>query len=110
MHNGVLFRPIRVVAGVRQECILLPKLFLIVIDEVLAGTMDRVQNCELLWQPISLEHFNDLDFADEVVLLSQRGNDKLVNLAACSRSEEQCFQYQINGDQHGTRSQLCSRR
>lgn len=59
-------------------------MFLIVIDEVLAGTMDRVQNCELLWQPISLEHFNDLDFADEVVLLSQRGNDKLVNLAACS--------------------------
>lgn len=24
-------------------------------------------NCELLWQPISLEHFNDLDFANEVV-------------------------------------------
>lgn len=51
---------------------LIIKLFLIVIDEVLAGTMDRVQNWDLLWQAISMEHFNDLDFADEIVVLSQR--------------------------------------
>ncbi|XP_052562125.1 uncharacterized protein LOC128092408 [Culex pipiens pallens] len=45
-----------------------------------------VLNCGF-WQPIRMEHFNDLDFADDVVLFSQRGNDmqnKLDDLAACS--------------------------
>ncbi|XP_039450644.1 uncharacterized protein LOC120429680 [Culex pipiens pallens] len=62
-------------------------LFLIVIDEVLAGALDRVQNRGLLWQPIRMEDLNDLDFADDIVLFSQRGNDiqnKLDDLAACS--------------------------
>ncbi|KXJ70028.1 hypothetical protein RP20_CCG025118 [Aedes albopictus] len=43
LYNGVLSDPIRVVAGVRQECILSSLLFLIVFDEILVGAID----CEL---------------------------------------------------------------
>lgn len=84
LHNGVLSEPIRVVAGVRQGCILSPLLFLIVIDEILIGAIDREQNRGLLWQPITMEHLNDLDLADDIAILAQRRSDmqsKLDDLA-----------------------------
>lgn len=84
MHNGVLSDPIRVVAGVRQGCILSPLLFLIVIDEILVGAIDREPNLRLLWQPITMEHLNDVELADNVALLAQRLSDmqsKLDDLA-----------------------------
>lgn len=87
LHDGVLSDPIRVVAGVRQGCILSPLLFLIVMDEVLVGAMDSIPNRGLLWQPISMENLDDLDLADDIVLFAQRRSDmqnKLDDLAAGS--------------------------
>ncbi|XP_065091614.1 ankyrin-1-like [Ochlerotatus camptorhynchus] len=39
LHNGALSDPIRVIADVRQRCILPPLLFLIVIDEIMVGAV-----------------------------------------------------------------------
>ncbi|XP_058828393.1 uncharacterized protein LOC131688238 [Topomyia yanbarensis] len=44
LPDGVLSDPIRVVAEIRQGCILSPLLFLIVIDEILVGAIDRPTN------------------------------------------------------------------
>lgn len=72
LHNGVLSDPIRVVAGVMQACILSPLLFLIVFDDILVDAIDCEPNCELLWQPITMEHLNDFEMAYNVALLAQR--------------------------------------
>ena len=87
LHNGVLSDPIRVTAGVRQGCLLSPLLFLIVIDEIMVGAIDREPNRGLRWDPIRMEHLNDFAFADDIALLSTRRSDmqsKLDDLAACS--------------------------
>ncbi|XP_058811252.1 uncharacterized protein LOC131676147 [Topomyia yanbarensis] len=75
LHDGVLSDPIRVVAGVRQGCILSQLLFLAVIDEVLIGAIDREPNRGLLWQPITMDHLNDFELADGVALLAQRRSE-----------------------------------
>ncbi|XP_055527177.1 uncharacterized protein LOC129719794 [Wyeomyia smithii] len=87
LHNEALPEPIRVVAGVRQGCILSLLLFLIVIDEILVNAIDRVPNRGLLRQPITMEHLNDFDLADDIALLAQRRTDmqsKLNDLTECS--------------------------
>ena len=53
LHNGTLSNPIWVVAGVRQGC-----------------EIDRG-----LWQPITMEHLNNFNLADDVSLLAQRRSD-----------------------------------
>ncbi|XP_058448792.1 uncharacterized protein LOC131428765 [Malaya genurostris] len=75
LHNGALSDSIRVVSGVMKRCILSPPLFLIVIDEIMVGAIGRVSNRGLLWQPITMEHLNDVDLADDVVLVSQQRSD-----------------------------------
>ena len=88
LHNGVLSDPIRVTAGVRQGCILSPLLFLIVMDEILAEAIDSRPNRGLPWNPLTMEQLNDLDLADDIVLLSQRRTDmqsKLDDLTNCSK-------------------------
>lgn len=59
---------VRVVAGVRKGCIQSPLLILIVIDEILAGAIDRDPNRGFLWQPITMEYLNDFELADGVAL------------------------------------------
>jgi hypothetical protein len=89
LHDGVLSDPIRVTAGVRQGCILSPLLFLIVMDEILIGAIDSRPNRGLPWNPLTMEHLNDLDLADDVVLLAQRRTDmqsKLDDFAESSKA------------------------
>jgi exonuclease III len=84
LHNGQLTESFETVSGVRQGCILSPLLFLIVLDEVLrrafSGSRRGIQ-----WR--LNEHLEDLDYADDIVLLShnhrdmQSKTDDLVNEA-----------------------------
>ena len=75
LHDGVLSDHIRVTAGVRQGCLLSPLLFLIVMDEILVGAIDSRPNRGLPWNPLTMEHLNDLDLADDIILLAQRRAD-----------------------------------
>ncbi|XP_058816391.1 uncharacterized protein LOC131679674 [Topomyia yanbarensis] len=85
VQNIARWRLVRPHPGqVRQGCILSPLLFLIGIDEILIGAIDREPNRGLLWQPISMEHLDDFELADDVALLAQRRSDmqsKLDDLA-----------------------------
>lgn len=70
LHQGELSNEISTSSGVRQGCILSPLLFLVVLDEVLAFTLDR-KNCRgIQWDLLSNEYLNDLDYADNIAMLS----------------------------------------
>lgn len=73
-HKGSLSDPINCQSGVRQGCLLSPLIFLIVLDEVLAETLDG-QRTGVQWLLRSNEHLEDLDFADDIALLSTRRSD-----------------------------------
>lgn len=63
--------PFPVKSGVRQGCILSPMLFLITIDWVMRQTTsDKARGIQ--WTLFS--HLEDLDFADDLVLLSSRSD------------------------------------
>ena len=70
--------------GVRQGCILSPILFLITIDYVMRQTCDRPRGIQ--WT--LFKHLEDLDFADDLALISRRLQDlqektcRLSNFAA----------------------------
>jgi hypothetical protein len=68
LHNGMLSDPIHCESGVRQVCILSPLLFLIVLDEILLKSLDCKRR-GIYWTMRSNEHLEDLDFADDIVLL-----------------------------------------
>lgn len=48
-----------------QGCILSPFLFLIIINEIMVDAIQLVSSRGLLWQPITMEHLNDFDLADD---------------------------------------------
>ncbi|CAF1405586.1 unnamed protein product [Adineta ricciae] len=56
-----------IVTGVRQDCIISPFLFLLVIDFVMRETMNG-SDFGIQWNNMS--RFTDLDFADDIVLLA----------------------------------------
>ena len=64
-HNGTLSEPVLVTTGVRQGCIISPTLFLIVVDWVMRNNPPR---SGIPWKVF--EHLEDLEFADDVCLLS----------------------------------------
>ncbi|ETN61698.1 hypothetical protein AND_006627 [Anopheles darlingi] len=72
-HNGLLSNPIRLQAGLIQDCPLSPLLFLIVMDEIMIGAIDRQPKRGLVW--MEEQHLNDLSFAHDIVLLSTRHAD-----------------------------------
>ena len=53
-------------SGVRQGCILSPLLFVILVDWIMRRTIDRVRGIQ--WTMFT--HLEDLDFADDIALLS----------------------------------------
>jgi hypothetical protein len=67
--------------GVRQGCIISPILFLVILDWVMRKTCNN-QPCGIQWNLFS--HLEDLDFADDIALLSskqQHMQDKVNRLA-----------------------------
>ena len=71
VHNGQTTEPLSMTTGVRQGCLLLPLLFLVTLDLVTktAFATRRGIQCSFM---TSLE---DLDFADDLALLSHRIQD-----------------------------------
>lgn len=67
MHAGQLSRTFEVKTGVKQGCLLSPFLFLLAIDWVMRKTTEGKRNGIqwTLW-----EQLDDLDYADDIVLLS----------------------------------------
>ena len=83
IHDGKLTEPFSVLTGVRQGCLLSPMIFLMVIDWVMrqstAGKKTGIQ-----WT--FTEQLEDLDFADDISLLSHRQQDAQEKL--CRVAEE----------------------
>jgi len=81
IHNGKLTDPFKVKTGVRQGCMLSPTIFLIVIDWIMKRT---TMNTSTGIQWTLTKHLEDLDFADDISLLShkqQHAQTKLTRLA-----------------------------
>ena len=65
--NGKLSDALHIKTGVRQGCLLSPLLFLIAIDWVMKMSVDG-QRTGIQWNPF--EQLEDLDFADDLALIS----------------------------------------
>jgi len=83
IHNGKLSEPFTVQTGVRQGCLLSPTIFLIVIDWIMRqSTAGRKMGIQWTLS----KHLEDLDFADDISLLSHKMQDAQEKL--CRVSEE----------------------
>ena len=52
-----------------------PLLFLVVIDEILCNCIDEQLGRGILWHPIKMEHLEDLDFGDDIAMVTTRHSD-----------------------------------
>lgn len=79
-QQGVTYEKIKVLTGVRQGCLLSPFLFLLCIDWIMKQTTNNKKN-GIQWS--LTEQLDDLDFADDIALLShtyQQMQDKTTQL------------------------------
>ena len=68
VHEDCMSEPFPVTAGVRQGCILSPLMFLVVIDAVIHN-VNRDRRQGIRWGLV--DRLEDLDFADDLCLLSE---------------------------------------
>jgi hypothetical protein len=64
LHQGVLSQSFQSVSGVGQGCLMLPRLFLVVLDNILKTVMEHQK------RGISWGLMDALDYADDICLLS----------------------------------------
>ena len=69
VHNGSLTEPFSILTGVRQGCLLSPFLFLLAVDWIMAST---IEGCKRGIQWTLSKQLEDIDFANDVALLSHR--------------------------------------
>nr|KAG5690574.1 hypothetical protein BaRGS_009236 [Batillaria attramentaria] len=72
IHDGKLTEPFTVRTGVRQGCILSPTIFLMVVDWVMRQATDG-RRTGIQWT--FSKQLEDLDFADDIALLSHKQQD-----------------------------------
>nr|KAG5707271.1 hypothetical protein BaRGS_000045 [Batillaria attramentaria] len=72
IHDGKLTEPFTVRTGVRQGCILSPTIFLMVVDWVMRQATDG-RKTGIQWT--FSKQLEDLDFADDIALLSHKQQD-----------------------------------
>jgi hypothetical protein len=85
VHEGRVSVPISVQTGVRQGCILSPTMFLIVIEAVMQNVnRDRQQGIQ--WGLVN--RLEDLDFADDLCLLSETHGDMQTKLEDLTNKAE----------------------
>lgn len=72
IHEGKLTEPFEVNSGVKQGCILSPTIFLITMDLVMREAMFGAKT-GLQWK--LMQYLEDLDFADDVCVISQSYNN-----------------------------------
>ncbi|XP_059157946.1 uncharacterized protein LOC131942222 [Physella acuta] len=68
IHKGKLTKPITVTTGVRQGCMLSPMIFLMVIDLIMLRATKN--DTGIQWS--FTKRLEDLDFADDICLLSHK--------------------------------------
>lgn len=76
VHDQVLGEPIPMTAGVKQGCLLSPLLFIILLDDVMRKV--TVTPRGIAWNDIS--HLEDLEYADDIVLISSSLPDLQIKL------------------------------
>ena len=72
IHGGKLTEPFSVQTGVRQGCLLSPTIFLMVVDWVMRQSTVG-QRTDIQWT--FTKQLEDLDFADDISLLSHKQQD-----------------------------------
>jgi hypothetical protein len=72
LHEGKLTEHINVTNGVRQGCILSPTIFLLVLDSIMRKVTEEKKR-GVQWGITS--RLEDLNFADDICLLTQRLKD-----------------------------------
>ena len=72
IHKNALTQPFNILTGVRQGCLLSPFLFLLAVNWVMETTTIPVPR-GIQWTLQT--HLEDLDFADDIALLSQKHKD-----------------------------------
>ena len=83
IHNGKLTEPFNVQTVVRQGCLLSPVIFLMVVDWVMKqSTADRRTGIQWTF----MKQLEDLDFTDDISLLSHKQQDAQEKL--CRVAEE----------------------
>ena len=83
IHDGKLTEPFSVQTGVRQGCLLSPIIFLMVVDWVMRQSTAE-QKTGIQWT--FNKQLEDLDFADDINLLSHKQQDAQKKL--CRVAEE----------------------
>ncbi|XP_043862778.1 uncharacterized protein LOC122756630 [Drosophila santomea] len=71
LHNGKTSAPFQTNTGIRQGCPLSPLLFNIVVDELMSEVCSSKRG--ITWN--LTRHLGDLDYADDICLISQRLDD-----------------------------------
>ena len=69
VHNSSLTEPFSILSGVHQGCLLSPFLFRLAVDWIMAS---KIEGCQRGIQWTLSKHLEDIDFADDVALLSHR--------------------------------------
>ena len=85
IHNGTLTELSTFITGVRQWCLLSPFLFLIAMDWIMTRTTEGHKR-GVQWS--LFKQLEDIDFADDVALLSHRHSDLEEKITEMSNEAE----------------------